>query len=431
MTVPLDSPDQDAQSVREWQIFLDKYAAGTFPSDIAPPIPLIPSHVVRPSGDRQIPVQAWAYADAPLYSVGEITLEAARRIRDYYCEHGYLPPPRSPLEASRHALINEYDLYSQKQLVNIQSATDLISEFFHGTICTFSLFHDRIQKHFTISGSAELIKSFALEAGGRIPSEDSLCGHAVLHDESVFIVEDLQNDWRYHSNPFVQAGFKSFIGSTVSLRLDPLRDGSEGKRIGVGTLNICFINEPLIDISASQRNVIKHVTSMLETQLRATWEGDQRTKEGRARMAISDFIEEALVDLSLEQAPNKRIQAAAKSAVVRIANVLPELENVMVLDMSGVHLTVSSIVHAIIYIGRSTLPCHNSAAQLHLCREGDDRGTRVSDNQSGDKQLPRSLEVFQHRGYPLKTPSTVNEGRTRVEGCADEMTGQHLCRGSW
>lgn len=333
--------EEDTASVIQWQRFLEDYGKGAFSSIETPPLPPIPSHLNVPSAEITIAPKPWAFETSPLYTADEISLDQARKIRDYYCEHGYLPPPRSPFEASRHACIAEYDLYSPKQLANIQAATDLVAEYFQGTVCTFSLFHDHIQKHFTLSGSPELIAFYALEAGMRIPAEDSLCGHAVLFERSIFYVSDLKNDWRYFSNPFVQAGFKSFIGSAVSLQLDPLNQGAKGPRIGVGTLNICFIEEPLRTLSPSQRKVVAHITSMLETQLRATWEGDQRTKEGRARMALSDFIEDSLEDNKQGEGPMKRIERLGQSAVDRIASVLPDLNDVVVLDTSAVHIAVS------------------------------------------------------------------------------------------
>ena len=57
-------------------------------------------------------------------------------------------------------------------------------------------------------------------------------------------------------------------------------------------------------------------------------------------MALSDFIEEALGDSTPDEGPGERITRLAKSAVDRIASVLPELKDVLILDTSAVHHTV-------------------------------------------------------------------------------------------
>lgn len=335
--------DDDLLSVVEWQAFLASYATGQLSSESTPPIPSIPlSHPQCPTPG---PPKPWAYADAPLYSSTCISLDDARKIRDYYCENGYLPPPRAPLESARHACIDEYDLYSSKQLANIQAATEVIAAFFPGTVCTFSLFHDHIQKHFALAGSEDLIQRYQLEAGGRIPSEDSLCGHAVLHESTIFFVKDLKNDWRYINNPFTCAGFKSFIGSSVTLQLNPLNDG--GPRIGIGTLNVCFVTDPLDDLSAAQRKVLLHVTRMLETQLRATWEGDQRTREGRARLVLCELIEDALVDVKTDAEGKDGMEVVATGVLKRVSDVLPETDSVMLYNIGAIR-EVSTTLMALI-----------------------------------------------------------------------------------
>lgn len=320
---------EDVESVKAWQVFLTRYAAGEYGPETAPSIPPIPTKLVRSLDQGHIPAP-WAFANAPLYtSSSGVPIEDARQIRDYYCENHYLPPPRSPLESQRPATINDHDLYSPKQLANIQAATDLISSFFPKALCTFSLFHEHIQKHYCPAGPPSLIQKFGITPGLRIPAEDSLCGHAVLHCDSTFFVSDLKKDWRYINNPFVFAGFQSFIGSTVSLTLDPLEDDSP--RVVVGTLNVCFVDEPIEEFDMAQRKVVRNVTTMLETQLRATWEGDQRTKEGRARVALSELIETALVDVTLRDGDR-----VSHEALEKICKVLPDVDSIALINSGGV-----------------------------------------------------------------------------------------------
>lgn len=351
---------EDSASIAAWQVFLTRYAAGEFEPDSSPPIPPIPHSLVRPYDPNFTPVP-WAYANAPLYSSSsQVTFEDARAIRNYYCENHYLPPPRSPYENLRHQTINDYDLYSPKQLLNIQAATEVIAEFFPGTLCTFSLFHDHIQKHYCPAGDQDLISKFGILPGLRIPSEDSLCGHAVLHLDAPFFVGNLQQDWRYRNNPFVYAGFRSYIGSSVSLPLDTREDG--GKRISVGTLNVCFVKETIAEMTPSQRRVLRHVTSMLETQLVATWDGDQRSKEGRARVLLSDLIDTALVDIRLDEEPSEGVSSLATKTLERLCKILPDVNCIALLSTGGVEMVCPSKIRLI--LGR----------KIHTRRRNSKRG---------------------------------------------------------
>ena len=98
--------------------------------------------------------------------------------------------------------------------------TDLTAAYFPDALITFSLFRDRVQTHFALSGPNQLIDRFQLHVGLRIPAEDRFCGHAVLQDREMLFVPDLEADWRYKRNPFGLAGFKSFVGVPVALELD-------------------------------------------------------------------------------------------------------------------------------------------------------------------------------------------------------------------
>lgn len=66
-------------------------------------------------------------------------------------------------------------------------------------------------------------------------------------------------------------------------------------RIAIGTLNICFTQDKLPQLSSSQQLVVNRLASMLETQLRATWEGDRRKRDARAREELSNYCEEAMI----------------------------------------------------------------------------------------------------------------------------------------
>lgn len=379
-SAPLPISSEDSHNLELWTRFLIAYANGD--ATATPQQPPLPRYLQERLDHVVASNQPWPFADAPLYPSTTITTEIARTIREYYCSHGYLPPPRAPLEEERNQCIRDYDLYSVKQLANIQSATDLIAAVFPDTVTTFSLFQDRIQTHFALSGPPELIKTYQLTVGLRIPSEDSLCGHAILLDQNILFVPDLENDWRMRLNPFRLAGFKSFIGSSVSLELDPQskepRNPSEQdasahtetsgavpkpRRVSIGTLNICFVENHHPVLTEAERVIISRVTKMLEVQLRGSWEGDQRRRDGRARVALSEFIEESLVEnAGLAQEPSVASSTAdlmgdgrgtmrvlAESAVEKISKIVIEAGSISIWDVRAVSRsgrTVPAATHA-------------------------------------------------------------------------------------
>lgn len=364
----LDPQDGDYDTLEAWMQFLTAYASGT--ADANPMRPPLPPRLQKRIDSVTYQPREWPYADAPLYSSTTIDPEVASKIREFYCDYGYLPAPRAPLESQRKYCIREYDLYAEKQMASIQQATDLLAAVFPKTLVTFSLFQDRIQTHFALSGPDDLIQHYKLTRGLRVPSEDSLCSHAVLLDQKMLYIPDLQADWRFQLNPFAMAGFQSFVGFPVSLELDPLlaeqrhletstenwptlheTTSAKSCRTGVGTLNICFIKEPQTELTDGQRLVITRVGSMLESQLRASWEEDQRVRDNRARSALTEYIEEALVENagqnpdplgSLGTSPEGisadrvALQRLAESAARKIASIVDDADSVSVWDLRAV-----------------------------------------------------------------------------------------------
>jgi hypothetical protein len=363
------SLDDDDASLTAWTTFLRDYAKGIGPRYPTRP-PLSPAQLSRLHSVSNHSDKSAQFADAPLYSSTTVTPDLARTIRDFYCDHGYLPPPRAPWEESRERCILEYDLYSDKQVGNIQSITDLTAAYFPDALTTFSLFRDRIQTHFALSGPKELIDGFRLHVGLRIPSEDSLCGHAVLQNREMLFVPDLEGDWRYKRNPFGLAGFKSFIGVPVALELNPLPRAEPvsdhvypaNGQIAIGTLNICFTQDKVPQLSPSQKLVVDRLASMLETQLRATWEGDRRRRDARAREELSTYIEEAMISNVMRRGSDLEGHKSSESAsgtasqgdrnttdlvqslASKVHKIITEADTVDVLDLRGVSLDLTNLL---------------------------------------------------------------------------------------
>jgi hypothetical protein len=175
----------------------------------------------------------------------------------------------------------------------------------------------------------------------------------------MLFIPDLQADWRYRFNPFALAGFKSFVGVPVTLERDPLADETQSSelvedgrtRIGIGTLNICFTRKHVTELDDTQQMVVNRLASMLETQIRATWEGDRRRRDARARAELSSFIEEAMIgdvvtrggsgdEKASFKRPSRRRQTSAtdlaQSVAGRVRKIVREADTVHVYDIRAV-----------------------------------------------------------------------------------------------
>lgn len=350
------SENQDA-SVAEWRNFLIKYAAGEFSPAEQPPIPRLSSdrassnflepkstlqggpHLDIPSTvvEDPSPVEAASNttqgpdrptgADAsedeldpgigmdfhlPVYDSIEIGNQTARRVREFYKRHAYLPPPRAPLELLREQIIKEYDLYSPEQVQNIQAALDLVRAFFGG-ICTFSLFQQSVQVLMACSGPPEVLDAVGLFPGKRLLPETSLCGHSVLfaNESTHMYIPDLAQDWRYQGNPYADEmkGVRTYIGATVTLDIDPAT--KSGQSVAVGVINSMHLDGVLPPLNAEQSKVMTSVARFLTEILRATWEGLHRTREARSRRVVSDFLDHIMLpktSLSAAPSPTQRLR---------------------------------------------------------------------------------------------------------------------------
>lgn len=301
--------------------------------------------------------------DHHIYTSSDITTDVARNVRNFFLAKDYLPPPRSPHEHLRKSCISEYNLYGSAQKANIRRAVDVVSAFFPGdVVVTFTLFDGRYQTLAAIGGNQEISNKYGLTLDKRIPSYNSLCGHSVLNEDLMF-VPDLASDWRFRSNPFIDAGIQSCIGSPVSLHLDSRTivpaDGNPDVRIGIGAIIVLFVDHKMTQLSDAQRMVLKNVTGMLETQLRSTWEGQVRTRETKTRAMISDMIEEAFVieqkyrqeteDTAQELTDRQRRRSSIHKdqdtftglvgkTLDRMMDLLPNLSGLAVLDIASAHV---------------------------------------------------------------------------------------------
>ncbi|WWC69787.1 uncharacterized protein I206_103730 [Kwoniella pini CBS 10737] len=358
----LDTGSEASIRLQEWTSFLQSYASGAWQSGSTPDMPQYvpePESVTVDGKHCDVEKSSKSLAlRSNVYSSPVINKSLAKRIRLYLSEHDYLPPPRSPQESLRDKIIQEYDLTGPVSAGNIQSAVEVIAAFFPGTIVTFSLYSSDMQNSFGEAGPQDLLESFGLKTGNWVEPESSMCGHSILLDGQILHVPSLEDDWRFRSNPYGQAGMKSYIGSPVSLEVDPLNSTPSTvgtpERVGIGVLNILFMYKPLKEMTAQHLMVVKNITKMLETQLRATWEGHTRTREAKVRRALTDLIDEAFVGdqstLSDSFAEANQVSKGAvltgrsvsalndlaQSALDRLITLAPEIEAVVMMDIRGI-----------------------------------------------------------------------------------------------
>jgi hypothetical protein len=341
-----------------WAAFLSAYSIGDWSNVTQCPDPSPPDDTTFISSDL-FHGKDGEIDDHQIYTSPEITADVARNVRNFFHTKDYLPPPRSPHEHLRKSCILEYNLYGEAQKKNIRRAVDVVSAFFPGdVIVTFTLFDGRYQTLAAIGGNEALSLKYGLMSDKPIPSYNSLCGHSVLHEDLMF-VPDMAQDWRFRSNPFIDAGIQSCIGSPVSLHLDSRTivpaDNNPDVRIGIGAIIVLFVDHKLTALSDAQRMVVKNVTGMLETQLRSTWEGQVRTRETQTRAMISDMIEEAFVieqkyrqetENSAQQLADRQRRDSVhkkkesflgltEKVLDRLMNLLPHLSGLAVVDVAS------------------------------------------------------------------------------------------------
>ncbi|ORX33227.1 hypothetical protein BD324DRAFT_654313 [Kockovaella imperatae] len=243
----------DEDSLVAWELFLSAYSKGEYLHS-CPDIPPLPPRLREMLEHPELAQYGKDNPHTPLFPSTYIDRETARIARDFFCAHGYLPPPRPTTEKSREACVLEYDLLSESQLTNIQEAVDILSGFFPGALISFSLFYKRVQQYYAFAGPQEYIDLFSLCKGGAIPVEDSLCAHAVLSAGKTVFIPDAKKDWRYRYNPYVLRGMEAYIGSPVRLSEDPTRP--EAELITIGTLNVCFMNKTVEQVLGREEQAI-------------------------------------------------------------------------------------------------------------------------------------------------------------------------------
>ncbi|KAJ7500704.1 hypothetical protein B0H11DRAFT_2189157 [Mycena galericulata] len=290
--------DEDLDALAQWTSFLQEYAKG---HEQAPPPPLRSSARATKTARSEASLPAFV----PLYPPGEISLETARTIAEFYDQYGFLPPPRADEETVRRQTIQEFNLFRPDQLENFHRCSSLVNNFFHfAPVCTISLFHNDVQVVVSKAGEFPIPEGVVATAGTEGEEtrdvETSICAHVVLKKKGQTVeLNELSGDWRFTGNPWCAADFngvKGYVGAPITLEVDPANP-QDSERVTVGVVAL-MSNRPFLKMSETQLKVLDDLSTMLSVQLRSTWETWQRAKESRLRNTVSLFLEKALVEAS-------------------------------------------------------------------------------------------------------------------------------------
>ena len=104
--------DHGQDDIGQWQAYLGAYSQGQSLTK-APPIGDGSNSSMQ---TISCPQELQELFDAPVYNSLDISRGVAVRVRDFYQQYGFLPPPREPREELRDQVTQEYDLYSSVQV---------------------------------------------------------------------------------------------------------------------------------------------------------------------------------------------------------------------------------------------------------------------------------------------------------------------------
>jgi hypothetical protein len=378
MSSRLNASTESEPGLAQWVSFLEDYAAGRSFSEI----PRIPAYFADSSPAKVSSAGSHAFTfEAPLYDSTTITPEVARQVQRFYVANGLSPPPRHPLEHLRSEIIHDYDLHSRRK-VNCVQATLNVLQAFYGGVAAFTLFEKNVQSLQAVSGPPDLLKKLDVYPGKRIIPETSLCGHASLSNDAVFL-PDFRRDWRFQRNPFTagatspaakqfintQESLVAYLGIPVTLRLDPASTTNMSV-VPIGVINI-LITDPASGERASspgQTMVLGEITRMLQKQLRATWDRTKQSIGARARRTVADFIEQTLArpcaqritdDLEDRGPQADSLKEFPQSACKQICRVL-SADTATIIDLRLLGDSVSIRIHFHGCIGELTLTCNRA-----------------------------------------------------------------------
>lgn len=88
------------------------------------------------------------------------------------------------------------------------------------------------------------------------PRDTSFCGHAIVHDEDIFTVEDAREDSRFVDNPYVvgDANVRFYAGAPLEV---------DGERVGT----LCLVDQKKRTLSQEELSVLRDLAAIAENEL--------------------------------------------------------------------------------------------------------------------------------------------------------------------
>lgn len=219
---------------------------------------------VLPDMDGGAPTESSASVAASAGNLDGVAIDPAEqreRIRKFFHEHGYMPAPSQPPEATRRRL---------KAIRRLGLDSDQLGEdgIHRATLDRFtrlacSVFNTKVSVVTIVGNDRQLFPS---ERGLNLRTLEldvGLCCHTVMStDGQCLVIDNAAEDWRFKANPFVAKGsgpIQFYAGA-------PLVLGHGKKQATIGTL--CVIDDkPRYDFGDYGRAVLTDLAACVVSEL--------------------------------------------------------------------------------------------------------------------------------------------------------------------
>ncbi|WVR06694.1 hypothetical protein IAU60_003726 [Kwoniella sp. DSM 27419] len=212
-----------------------------------------------------------------------------QRVRTFFDEQGYLPPPQQTPDVTRRRLrvIRRLGLETIDPLHRrtLDRFTRLAVSVFKTNVAAISIIGKDKQ-------------TFLSEVGIGLPSvglDVSICCHTVVSGHTCMVVEDLRKDWRFNANPFVGNGsgpMKFYAGA-------PLKIGSGGKSVTIGTL--CITDDKPRSFTEHDKELLSDLADCVVSELELIYSQQASVESAKLHQISVDFLRR-----SLKHRPNER-----------------------------------------------------------------------------------------------------------------------------
>lgn len=181
------------------------------------------------------------------------------------------PPVRPAEEQHRLSTLQALGLLDTPPEERFDAITSTAATLFHVPISFISL----------VDSNRQWFKSRYGVTVSETPREVSFCGHAIL-DSEILVVNDTQQDERFHDNPLVtgEPFVRFYAGRPLA--------ASNGARIGT----LCIVDQKARSFPEEQRNLLQQLGGWVEAEIRLI---EERQALPRYLDHLLDLVEDAVV----------------------------------------------------------------------------------------------------------------------------------------